>query len=142
MMELHVQNIEFKKEKDGTHRASLELHTQNGVERINVHCDVTILSQTYYTNSSEQITDQLKCAFHVAGLFLEKVFPSTDFCFVIPSAGDAPELWVDESAYYSKNKPDENSFPECLQACVHATNEYMNGNGEKLKYGGTSSLTL
>lgn len=142
-MELRVQSIQFKKEKDGTYSASLELYTDNNkAEIINAHCDVSTLSQTYYTNSTEQITDQLKCAFHVAGLFLEKIFPNIDFCFVIPSAGDAPELWIDENAYYSKKRSNEHTFSECLHACVHAINEYTNGNGEKLKYGGTSTLAL
>ena len=74
-MAIHVHNIQFTKNDDGTYHASLDLHTPVEAKTIDTQCDVRILSQAYYTSNEGQITDELKMAFHVAGLLLKKLHP-------------------------------------------------------------------
>ena len=141
-MELRVLSTEFTKENDKYHvQACVE--TNDGTVSIEVELPISNLpSQTYYASKAQQITDTLKVAFHMAGLFTEKLELPFQSDFNIPSHGDSPELWVNGHAYYQNEKLSSGSFEECFTSCVNAINEHQSGNGEQLKYASAGSYAL
>jgi hypothetical protein len=89
----------------------------------------------------DQVTPELKTAFHIAGLIFEKLSPGTDYLFTIPYEGDAPELWVGETAYYGQNRCHSDVFEDVMRRCLDALRAYRTQSGSQLYYELPRALT-
>ncbi len=135
-MKFAIEKLNFKKDSNNICRASAKIGGQE--------YDVTLapenVGQAYYM-TGDQATPELKTAFHVAGLLFEKLSPGTDYLFTIPYEGDAPELWVGDTAYYGQKKYCSNLFQDVLQGCLDAIHAYQTKSGSKLSYEQPKILT-
>ena len=142
-MDLQLSNFKFRKDTTGVCSALIEINEDNDKNPfyLDFEIDTEKDSQTYYLGS-EQLTPELKTAFHAASLIMKQLDSDTSFVFRIPAPDCTPELFVDGLNFYN-GLCDLDNFESCMKACLKSINQYLSGDeGETSKIARPNTLAF